>query len=128
MGAAIVGAVTEPVLADEPLQSDYRARYNAERLSRGQEPLPPEYDAHHRIPRKYRGHAEYEGFDFDAPGNIRGVKGSRAVWAGKARGDYHGEISKWWAEFQTKNPGATRAQIDDFANRIDKTHSRYYFK
>ena len=64
--------------SSEPEQGDYRGRYNYDRIKQGKKPLPSEYDAHHRIPQNYRDHPEFKDFDFDAPSNIRGIRGSRA--------------------------------------------------
>jgi len=75
--------------------------------------LPSDYDAHHRIPQAYRDHAEFEGFDFDAPENIRGVAGSRAD------ANVHQEITNQWSDFQRGFPNATRIQVEAFADAID---------
>ncbi|MEG3863806.1 hypothetical protein, partial [Microcoleus sp. herbarium12] len=112
----------------EPEKSDYRGRYNQDRIKQGKKPLPSEYDAHHRIPQEYRNHPEFKDLDFDAPSNIRGVKGNRALWAGKARADYHGEITMWWKQFREKFPNARRSQIETFAADIDKAYQRFYFR
>jgi hypothetical protein len=111
-----------------PDAGDYRGRYNASRIGQGNKPLPVELDAHHRIPQEYRGHPEFKDFDFDAPQNIRGVKGWRALLAGRARVNYHAEISEWWRQFRTKFPNATCSQIEHFAKQIDKGYARYYFR
>ncbi|MFC5926486.1 SpvB/TcaC N-terminal domain-containing protein [Micromonospora vulcania] len=111
-----------------PDKGDYRGRYNQGRIQQGKKPLPAEYDAHHRIPQEYRNRPDFKDFDFDAPSNIRGVKGWRAVGAGKARANYHGEITEWWRQFRLQFPSATRTQIEWFANQIDKGYARYYFR
>src|SRR5204862_4040347 len=100
----------------------------ADRIAKGKKPLPAEYDAHHRIPQEYRNHPEFQGFDFDAPDNIRGIKGSRALWAGKAKAAYHDEITNWWALFRKDFPHASRTEIEAFAREIDKGYAKYYFK
>lgn len=119
------GGGTAPAAPDK---GDYRGRYNAARISAGKKPLPAEVDAHHRIPQEYRGHPEFKDFDFDAPSNIRGVKGWRAVDSGLARANYHGEITEWWRQFRIKFPQASRSQIEQFAAQIDKGYARNYFR
>ena len=111
-----------------PSKGDYRGRYNEARIQAGKKPLPSEYDAHHRIPQEYRDHPQFKNFDFDAPSNIRGVKGNRAFYAGKAQRPYHQEITNWWAEFRAKYPKPTRQQIENFANQIDNIYGRYYYR
>jgi RHS repeat-associated protein len=111
-----------------PDKGDYRGRFNADRIAKGKKPLPAEYDAHHRIPQEYRNNAEFKDFDFDAPDNVRGVKGTRALWAGKAKANYHQEITNWWSLFRQDFPHATRAEIEAFANQIDKGYAKYYFR
>jgi RHS repeat-associated protein len=119
------GSATQPTAPDK---GDYRGRYNVSRIQQGKKPLPAEYDAHHRIPQEYRNHPEFKGFDFDAPENIRGVKGWRALMSGKARANYHQEVTNWWNLFRERFPNATRSQIEKFANEIDKGYGRNYFR
>ena len=105
-------------------RNPYRMNYNAWRVGQGRRPLPPHYDAHHRIPQEYRNHPQFKGFNFDHPSNIRGVKSHRSPDGI----NIHGEISEYWRQFQTKNPQATRAQIEAFAKRIDESYRHWYYK
>lgn len=101
---------------------NYRGRYNAARHAEGKSRLPDDWDAHHRIPREYREHPEFKDFDFDAPSNIQGVKGSRADV------NIHQEITNRWAEFRRTNPNATRAQIEAFAREIDVQFQQHWWQ
>src|SRR5262249_53861945 len=76
-----------------PAPDNYRGRYNADRHENGLPRLPDDYDAHHRIPQEYREHPEFKDFDFDAPKNIQGVKGSRSDE------NIHQDITNAWAVF-----------------------------
>ncbi|MGE5827666.1 MAG: polymorphic toxin-type HINT domain-containing protein, partial [Micromonosporaceae bacterium] len=103
--------------------SNYRGRYNAERHRNGAPRLPQTWDAHHAVPQAYRNHAEFRGFDFDAPRNIRGVPGSRA-----GRGNnIHQSITNRWSAYQRVFPYASRVSIERRAARIDRVYARYYW-
>lgn len=78
-------------------------------------------DAHHRIPQEYRNRPDFKDFDFDAPSNIQGIKGSRADV------NDHQQITNKWAEFRSANPYATRAQIESFARDIDVRFAQDWF-
>jgi RHS repeat-associated protein len=101
---------------------NYRGRYNAERHSKGSSRLPDDYDAHHRIPQEYMEHPDFHKFDFHAPDNIQGVKGSRADV------NTHQDITNDWAKFREDNPKATGAEVRDFASKIDDKYKDHWFK
>ena len=105
-----------------PAPDNYRGRLNADRHAQGRPRLPDDYDAHHRIPQEYVDHPEFRDYDFHQPGNIQGVKGSRADV------NTHQLITNEWAEFGRFNPNATRAQIEDFAAQIDARFARHWFQ
>lgn len=73
----------------------------------------------------YRDHLEFENFDFDAPSNIRGVAGNRA---GIGSANVHNLITNDWNDFAAGNPSATRAEIEDFANRIDAAYEGFWWR
>jgi RHS repeat-associated protein len=105
-----------------PAIDNYRGRFNADRALRGEPRLPNDWDAHHRIPRAYEQHPEFRDFDFHDPSNIRGVKGSRS---GE---NVHQLITNEWEDFRTRNPHATREQIERFAKGIDRRYGNHWFK
>jgi len=105
-----------------PAQDNYRGRFNADRAAKGQPRLPEDWDAHHRIPQAYRDNPAFKDFDFDAPENIRGVKGSRSDV------NIHQKITNDWEAFRAQNPNATRPQIEEFAKKIDAKYSNDWFK
>ena len=105
-----------------PAADNYRGRYNAQRHAEGKLRLPDDYDAHHRIPQEYRGHKDLKGFDFDAPDNIQGVKGSRADV------NTHQDITNDWAAFREANPNATGDAIRKFAQEIDERYEGHWFR
>jgi hypothetical protein len=104
----------------------YRDRYIAWRASTGRQPIPPGYEAHHRIPQEYRYHPEFKGFDFDDPRNIRAVGGWRSGI------NIHQMITNAWTTFRQVYRSAsrepTRAEIKAFARRIDGAYGRWYLK
>jgi hypothetical protein len=67
-------------------------------------------------------HPEFRDYDFHQPGNIQGVKGSRADV------NTHQLITNEWAEFRRLNPNATRAQIEAFAAQIDARFAQPWFQ
>jgi hypothetical protein len=105
-----------------PAPDNHRGRYNADRHAQGRPRLPDDYDAHHRIPQEYMDHPEFRDYDFHQPGNIQGVKGSRADV------NTHQLVSNEWAEFRRLNPNATRAQIEAFAAQIDARFAQDWFQ
>ncbi len=110
-------ATTRPAPAPE----NYRGRYNAALRAAGKRPLPENWDVHHRIPQKYRGHPEFKDYDFDAPPNLEGVKGNRADE------NIHQLITNRWKEFDKAHPHATRAQIENFASLIDEQFFNHWW-
>ncbi|MEG4337391.1 S8 family serine peptidase [Microcoleus sp. D3_18_C2] len=120
--AFLKGKVDEVVSSRVPAPDNYRGRYNADRAAKGQPRLPDDWDAHHAIPQFYKDHPEFQNFDYHAPSNIRGVKGSRADE------NIHQQITNDWAEFQRSNPSATRLQIENFAKQIDRQYSQHWFQ
>ena len=105
-----------------PAPENYRGRYNAARAAEGKSRLPEEWDAHHRVPREYQSHPEFQDFDFNAPSNIQGVKGTRADI------NIHQDITNAWAEFRKANPHATRKQIEEFANSVDRRFQQHWWR
>ena len=104
-----------------PAPENYRGRYNAAQHAEGKARLPDDWDAHHRIPQEYRDHPEFRDFDFHAPSNIQGVKGSRADV------NLHQDVTNLWADFRKANPQATRAQIEDFAQEMDVRFQKHWW-
>lgn len=104
-----------------PSKENYRGRYNAAQAAKGRERLPKKWDAHHRIPQEYRDHPDFKDFDFDAPENIRGVKGSRSDV------NIHQNITNDWADFRKTYPNATREQIEEFAEVIDILYEQHWW-
>jgi len=102
-------------------QRDYRGRFDAWLEAQGKDRLPDDYAAHHRVPQAFRGHPEYEGFDFDSPENIRGVKGS------KSDVNIHQDIANRWEAFRRANRNASRAQIEEFARQIDVDFQQHWW-
>ena len=72
-------------------------------------------------PQEYMGHAEFRDLDFHSPSNLRGVKGSRADV------NIHQQITNEWAEFGSRNPNATRRQIEEFAKYIDDKYAEHWW-
>ncbi|MCX3064245.1 golvesin C-terminal-like domain-containing protein [Streptomyces beihaiensis] len=103
---------------------NYRGRFNAWLNKNGFKRLPKDWDAHHAIPQEYRDHPEFQDFDFDAPSNMRGVPGSRM---GSRGANVHQEITNQWKWFGDMNPSATRAEIEDFAQQIDRGYGAYFW-
>ncbi|MDX3193477.1 DUF6531 domain-containing protein [Streptomyces sp. MN03-5084-2B] len=101
---------------EKPSADNYRGRYQTDLWERNQPRLPQDWDAHHRIPQYYRNDPQFSGFDFDAPGNVRGVPGSRQP--GPVT-NVHQQITNEWDTFQRQNPNASRQEIEAFAERID---------
>ncbi len=109
-------------------KGNFRGRYQAELGRQGKPRLPNDWDAHHAIPQEYRNHPEFKDFDFDAPSNIRGVPGSRTNLPNHGRADnHHQDITNNWTTFRTQNPNAGRAQIEEFARRIDEQFAGSYW-
>jgi RHS repeat-associated protein len=107
----------------------YRAKFQTWLKANGYEELPREWDAHHRIPQAFKEHKEFKNFDFDDPTNIRGVSGHKNIDGSTGQAfDIHGQITKEWEAFRKANKGATRAQIEAFADKIDKKHGKTYWK
>jgi hypothetical protein len=104
-----------------PALDNYRGRFNAERHANDLPRLPDDYDAHHAIPQRYMDHPEFKDFDFHAPSNIRGVKGSRADV------NVHQQITNLWEDFAATNPNATRAQIEAFREQIGAQFRHHWF-
>ncbi|MET8045435.1 polymorphic toxin-type HINT domain-containing protein [Micromonospora sp. NPDC005215] len=104
--------------------TSYRGRFNAALNKAGFKRLPDDWDAHHAIPQEYRNDPRFAGFDFDAPSNIRGIPGSRMQSRGA---NVHQEITNQWKWFGEANPGASRAQVEDFAAQIDRGYGAYYW-
>ncbi len=105
--------------------TNYRGRFNAWLAKNGYKRLPDDWDAHHRIPQEYRDHPEFGDFDFDSPSNIRGIPGSRM----KSRGaNVHQDITNQWAWFRDTHPNPTRAQIEEFAENIDRGYGAYWWR
>ncbi|MFJ6704960.1 MULTISPECIES: hypothetical protein [unclassified Streptomyces] len=104
--------------------SNYRGRFNAALNKAGLKRLPDDWDAHHAIPQEYRDDPQFEGFDFDAPSNMRGIPGSRMQSRGA---NVHQEITNQWKWFGDMNPNASRAEIEDFAAQIDRGYGAYYW-
>ena len=102
-------------------KGDYRGRFNESMTSQGEGELPSEWDAHHRIPQEYRGHPEFNDFDFDGPENVRGVSSSRNGF------DVHQQLTDEWSSFRQTTPNATRAQIEQFANGLDAKYGSTYW-
>jgi hypothetical protein len=69
-------------------------------------------EVHHRIPLEYR-----HLFDAD-PNRLSNLIGLHK--------DVHAEISGLWTSFRLANPNATRAQILDFARRLDTEYGRFF--
>jgi RHS repeat-associated protein len=124
--AVAMAAVKPPTSGNRPTvplaPHNYRGRYNAARHAQGKSRLPDDWDAHHRIPQEYRQHPEFSKFDFDAPENIQGVKGSRADV------NIHQDITNLWKEFRDANPKAKRSHIEAFAKSIDKQFQQHWWK
>jgi hypothetical protein len=118
------GSSEDPAKATRPspASDNYRGRYNASRAAEGKSRLPDDWDAHHKIPQEYRDHPDFKKFDFDAPENIQGVKGSRADV------NVHQDITNQWADFRKANPNATGQQIKDFALKIDSMFQQHWWK
>lgn len=108
-----------------PAPENYRGRYNADLAARGEPRLPKDWDAHHRVPQMYRDHPGFSDFDFDAPSNIRGVPGNRV---GTGEANIHSHITNEWNRFAAQHPNATRAQIENFATRIDAQFEGYWWR
>ncbi|MFF3920719.1 hypothetical protein ACFYZB_46510 [Streptomyces sp. NPDC001852] len=100
------------------------ARFNAALNRDGMQRLPKDWDAHHAIPQEFRDHPEFAGFDFDAPSNMRGIPGSRMQ---SRLANVHQDITNQWKWFGDMNPNATRAEIEDFADQIDRGYGAYYW-
>jgi hypothetical protein len=121
-------AVADDVPAAQPravsvlAPDNYRGRFNADRHARGLSRLPDDYDAHHAIPQRYLDHPEFQDFDFHAPSNIRGVKGSRADV------NIHQQITNRWEDFAQLHPNATRAEIEAFRDEIAAEFSQHWFQ
>jgi RHS repeat-associated protein len=125
-GADRNSCVAEPgVPGRMELWGAHRSRYNEWRARFGKPPLPKGIDAHHRIPQYYRDthHPEFLDFDFDAPENIQPISGSSSV----PRNNLHQKLTNDWKEFQETHEGATRAEIEQFADKMDeKYHDLWY--
>jgi RHS repeat-associated protein len=111
--------------APAPKAKEYRERFDDWLRSQGKDPLDKAWDAHHRIPTRYRdnNHPEFREFDFDHPSNIRGVSSNR-------NGGYnvHDMITKKWDRFHEQHHGKpTRAQIENFAKEIDAQFGHTYW-
>lgn len=104
-----------------PAPDNWRGRYIAQLRANAQPLLPDDWDAHHRIPRAFESHPEFQGFDFHDPSNIRGVKGSRSDT------NIHQYITNEWEQFRRDHPNATRAQIEDFADSIDERYGEHWW-
>jgi hypothetical protein len=112
---------TGSVVRGPPARGNYRGRFNAARVAQGKPRLPEDWEAHHRIPQAYRDHPELKDFDFDAPQNIRGVKGY------KADVNIHQKVTERWLGFDATNPRATRAEIESFARTIDAEFAAHWW-
>jgi Pretoxin HINT domain len=105
--------------------TNYRGRFNAWLNKNGFQRLPDDWDAHHAIPQEFRERPDFAGFDFDAPSNMRGIPGSRM---NSRLANVHQEITNQWKWFGDMNPNATRADIEDFADRVDRGYGDYYWR
>ncbi|MGW1916965.1 ricin-type beta-trefoil lectin domain protein [Streptomyces sp. NPDC002076] len=105
--------------------TNYRGRFNAWLNKNGFQRLPDDWDAHHAIPQEFRDHPDFAGFDFDAPSNMRGIPGSRM---NSRLANVHQEITNQWKWFGDMNPNATGAEIQDFADQIDRGYGDYYWR
>jgi hypothetical protein len=80
----------------------------------------------------YRDHPEFADFDFDAPGNIRGVPGNRTELPGgelaTGPANIHNLITQRWNQFARDLPNATRPEIEDFAGRINAEFEGYFWR
>ncbi|MEV0622006.1 toxin TcdB middle/N-terminal domain-containing protein, partial [Nonomuraea sp. NPDC050404] len=105
---------------------NHRGRYNAWLGREGLKRLPDNWAAHHRIPDVFRRleHPEFKDFDFHSPSNIRGVAGSAMKDRSK---NIHQDITNEWENWRKENPNATRAQIEEFANKIDEKFSAHFW-
>ncbi|HYQ45101.1 MAG TPA: SpvB/TcaC N-terminal domain-containing protein [Polyangiaceae bacterium] len=118
------GAGPAKAAAPKAAKDDFRGRYQESLRAAGKKELPKEWDAHHRIPQEFKDHPEFKDFDFDDPSNIRGVSSYRN---GGKEYNVHNTITQEWAEFRENTPKATRAQIEAFAEKVDKKWSYTYF-
>lgn len=105
-----------------PAPDNYRGRYNAARHAEGKARLPDDWDVHHRVPQTYRDHPEFKQFDFDAPSNLQGIKGSRSDV------NRHQPVTNEWEAFRKANPNAPRSQIEAFAGKMDQKYAAEWFK
>lgn len=99
----------------------YRRKFDKSREQEGKPPLPPEWDAHHRIPQKYRNHPGFDDFDFDDARNIRGVKGRMADV------NVHQQITNEWRSFDRQNSNPSRKEIERFAEYIDSKYGHEFY-
>ncbi|MEV0387957.1 SpvB/TcaC N-terminal domain-containing protein [Nonomuraea sp. NPDC050643] len=103
---------------------NHRGRLNASLGRQGLKRLPDDWDSHHRIPQVFRDHPDFKDFDFHNPTNLRGVAGSRMNDRTK---NIHQDITTDWERWRANNPNATRAQIEEFAKKIDEKYSAHYW-
>lgn len=122
--ANMQGAAPRPEKPFDP--RGFRQKYKDWLKSIGKNPeMEHGWEVHHKLPQKYRTHAEFRDFDFDQPDNLAGVLGGRTTIK---EFDIHSQITNEWKAFDAAHGGKpTRAQIMDFAASIDQKWGSTYW-
>jgi hypothetical protein len=96
--------------------ANYRGRYNAALDADGRSRLPAHWDVHHSVPQQLRSDPRLQGFDIDAPSQMRGVPGYRQPGP---QTNVHSLMDQEWRQFLRGTPNATRQELLDFRDYQD---------